>query len=248
MCRWALISWPIGQKTPQDLYLNLGEIYDKNIKSDIFTLSQFNRDLRYLYPFRYSQKNNRCSNSEDFICLQKKYGLTVRLQLVGESDRKIITFRSPVLYDITCMVPLFVQDNCKTFYKQKNDLICIVLPYQDPISRGKLLEECVKYGPSSFVLIGDTYGENGDSTATLMCRYLLSCNVPANRILKIHQDNIPECILEALEIVDFTEGDSEYDLVIACRHENIQKIARTIRWWRKNNIIGKRVTYICPFK
>jgi len=248
MCRWALISWPIEQKTPYQLYLILGELYDKNIREDITILSQFYRDLQYLYPFRYSQKENSCYNAEDIICLQKKYGLTVKIQLVGETEQKIVTFRSPVLYDISCMVPLFEKRGKKMLYKQKNDIICIVIPYLNPVYRGKLLEEAVKYGPSTFVLIGDTYGKNKDSTATLMARYLLSCQVPSDRILKIRDDKKPECILEAIEIINMTEPDPDYQLIIACRHENIQEISRTIRIWRKQGIIeDRKITYLCPF-
>lgn len=247
MCRWALISWPINQKIPQPCYLILGELYDRNIRENIAILSQFHRDLQYLYPFRFSKEKNSCNNIEDIIYFQKKYSLTVKLQLVGENEGDIITFRSPVLYDISCMVPLFDKNVRKIAYKQKNDLICIILPYLNPVDRGKLLEEVVRYGPATFVIIGDSYGKNKDSTATLMCRYLLSCQVPINRILKVRHDKKPECILEAIEIVNAVEQD-DYSLLIACRHENIQSIGKTIRTWRKNDIIeDRRITYLCPF-
>jgi hypothetical protein len=250
MCKWALISWPIDQQTPHQLYLIIGELYDKNIKENISTLSKFNRDLQYLYPFRFSQEENSCYNEEDIYCLQKKYGLTSKLRLVGESKNKIITFRSPVLYDISCMVPLFEKSTStnKIIYEQKNDVICIVIPYLNPVNRGKLLEDVLKYGPGTFVLVGDTYGKNKDSTATLMSRYLLSCQVPSDRIIKIRDDKIPECILESIEIINMTSPDPDYELLIACRHKNIQEINKTIRIWKNQGVIEDlKITYMCPY-
>lgn len=244
MCRWALISWPIEEPNPNNLYLILGEFYDKK---NISILSEFYRDLQYLYPFRFSVRENICYNTEDISCLQKKYHLTVKYRLIGSTTKNILTLRTPILYDISCMVPLFPQKKPKISYKQKNDTVCIVLPYSNPIHRGKLLEEVVNYGSMTFAVVGDIYGENRDSTATLATRYLLTRSVPPDRILKINESRKPECILEAIEIVNMSSVDTDYDIVIACRHDNIQEISKTIRYWRRKDILDRKVSYLCPF-
>lgn len=244
MCRWALISWPIEEKTPRNLYLILGEIYDKDIRTDITKISEFYRDLLYFYPFRFSVKENICYNAEDIFSLQKKYGLTVRHQLVGNTDKEILSLRTPILYDISCMVPLFVKNN-RIIYKQKKDTVCIVLSYSDPIVRGKLLKEVLEYGPMTFVLTGDKYGKNKDSTATLASRYLLTCKVPSECIIKINQDKTPDCILEAIEIVNMTVAYTDYDIIIACQSENIHQTVRSLK--KKGILQYRKFRYLCPF-
>ena len=98
MCRWALISWPIQEKNPHNLYLIIGEFYTEY---DISILSEFYRDLDYLYPFRFSVSENVCYNAKDISCLQEKYNMTVKPQLIGKTESKILTLRTPILYDIS---------------------------------------------------------------------------------------------------------------------------------------------------
>lgn len=248
MCRWALISWPIEESAPNNLYLILGEFYNREIRDDISVLSEFYRDLQYFYPFRFSVGKNICYNFEDIFSLQKKYGLTAKSQLVGQPTKKVLTMRTPVLYDITCMVPLFPKRKRKISYKQKNDEVCIILPYSNPVHRGKLLEDAVNHGPSTFVVIGNIRGQNRDSIATLASRYLLTCGVPQDRIIKMCENKQPECILEAIEVVNMSMVDSDYDIAIACRHDNIQEISKTIRYWRRTDIlVDRKISYLCPF-
>lgn len=247
MCRWALISWPITAKTPQSFYLILGELYNNDVKTDKVLMSEFFRDLQYLYPFRFSTKKNYCYNIEDFIYLQKKYYLTVNLKLVGNPEKDIIIFKPPVLYDIDCNVSIFSENLYNYTYKPKNSHVCIVFPYSDAITRGKLLEEAIEYGPSYFVLIGNSYKNNKESTACLMRRFLLSRNIPEKCIVKIRQDNNTESILDAV-VLFHTYLNTPFHIAIACGKEHIQNIAKCIKIWKKKNLLSKerKVYYICP--
>jgi hypothetical protein len=245
MCRIALISWPISKKSPKNFYINLGEIYDKKIQEDITILSQFHRETAYLYPFRYK---DTCYNIEDFNVFRKRYGLTIRHRLVGNIPKeKVITFRSPVLYDISCMVPLF--RNTKSIPKKYYPIskACIVLPTLNPIIRGHILNEVIINRPEFIVLAGKRDGKNHDSTATLMTRYLRKRGVPMKNIFKIQIDKKPECILDALELLEMINIPMECPIVVACSHEDINIVQRTVRKWRRKGVIDKKISYYCSF-
>lgn len=243
MCRWCLIARPMDNS--QSFYLILGELYNNDIKKNTFSMSEFFRDLKYYYPFRFSTKRNYCYNLQDIIYLQKKYCLTVNLQLVGIPEKDIIIFQPPMLYDIDCNASIF-QNNIIYNYKPKNDHVCIIFPYSDPVNRGKLLEEVIEYGPSYFVVIGNSYRNNKDSTACLMRRFLLSRKVPSENIIKLRQNNNTESILDAVALVNVFLN-KPYNTVIACRNEHIKNIAKTVRIWKKQNILKHKVYYICPY-
>ena len=243
MCRWALISWPIENKTPEKLFIILGEFYDTKTQ---LSLSDCKRDLQYLYPFRYSQRKKCCYNQLDFSYFQKKYKLTVKPQLVGVSEKSVITFRTPILYDITCMVPLFLNSSSRLpTYSQKSDDVCIVILSGNPVERGELLNELLEYGPSLFILVGDFQVTNSDSNSTLATRYLLKCKVPIHKIAKIGNGVIPDCIIESLDVANMMgTTTADYNLIVACNNDNIQQIGKFLRMWKKRSGIAKRIRYV----
>lgn len=237
MCRWALIAFPCKGK--KDRYLVLGELYDESLKKDNNKLLEFRKDLQFLYPFKYSFKKRKCYSNEDLESFRKKYKLTSRIVSVGFfEDNSSLTFRTPVLYDLTCQVRIFLTNFLRPVYKQKNDSICMILPYQDPIQRGKLLYDAVVYGPMFFAVTGDKQGENLDTTGTLMSRYLQSCGVPQDRIIKIPNNDVPDCILEGIEIVNLAVTDS-YTLFLSCIKEDISSLCR----WKRRYLHGSDIRF-----
>jgi len=235
MCKWALISWPIDQPNPSQIYLILGEIYDKKIQNDSVLLSEFYRNLAYLYPFRYSVADNNCYNAEDMVVFRKKYGLTAKCALVGATLKKTLAMRSPILYDISCMVPLFQTKIPRMLYSQKNNGVCIVLLCSDPIDRGKLLQEAIGCGPVLFVLAAATPGSNRDSLVSLGRRYLLVNKVPVNRVLQ-----------NSGKLESMLQFFAESPITIVCSSEVIQKISRGIRMWKRATFSEQKITYRCP--
>jgi hypothetical protein len=249
MCRIALISWPTTDKTPSNCYINLGEMYDKVMKTDSILLSQFNRELRFLYPFRYVVSKNACYNMEDFNVFKDKYRLTIGIRLFGKIPEKdTITFRTPVLYDVTCMVPLILPHlitPVPVYIPDKK--VCIVLPHLNPLIRGCILDEVVRNRPETIVLVGQSRGKNKDSTATLMTRYLRRLGVPMKCIIKSPIDKKPECILDALALLEMMDVPDNYSVVVACSTEDITLMQKSIRFWRKKGLITKRISYYCPY-
>lgn len=244
----ALISWPIKDKFPDQSYINLGEIYDRKLRENKIELCRFNKELSYLYPFRCTLGDSIvCHNIEDIVYFQKKYRLTVRIRTQGTFSSRTVTFRSPVLYDITNMRPIFRakrKPKCENI--SKNTKVCVVLPYKDPVLRGKILDACLELGANNkFILLGDKQGKNLDSTSTLMSRYLLTRSVESSRLIKSCQDQLPDCILETIAIIDMM-GIEDYILAIGVSSEDINDLSTVVRTWRKGGVLDEnmKLTYI----
>jgi len=253
MCKIGLISWPITNKSPLNLYINLGEIYDKEIKDDLSLLSQFNRDLRYLYPFKYSFKDNKCYNSEDFKPFRSKYHLTTRARLAGSlinttSHTQEAIFRTPVLYDLTCMVPVFEKMKLEkiSYSPVISGTIFIVVPTLDPICRGKILDEVIANNPRYIMLTGSIAGDNNTSTITLMTRYLKRRGVSTDIILRCHSEKRPTCILDCLAVIDIMALNN-LEVAVACSCSDITLLQKSVRAWRRLGVVNKRISYYCPY-
>lgn len=249
MCKIGLISWPIDNNTPQNFYICLGEIYDKQIKNDPNVLSEFYRDLNYLYPFTYSLVSNKCYNSEDFKAFKTKYKLTIGLKLIGRIPVgvKQIIFRSPVLYDLTCMVPLFIRERQeRVSYNPSRNSVFIVIPTLDPICRGKILDEVISNSPKYIIITGSVAGDNITSTTTLMCRYLQKKGIPSGIVIKSRGDKKPNCILDCLALIDIM-GLNDLDISIGCSCSDITLLQKSVRVWRRLKVITKRISYYCPY-
>lgn len=247
MCKIGLISWPVNTKTPHNFYINLGEIYDKDVKDNASLLSEFNRDLRYLYPFRYSVTKNKCYNSEDFKTFKSKYRLTIGYKLVGKiPPENIIIFRTPILYDLTCMIPVFEKVSVQKNFNSSESSVYIVIPTLDPICRGKILDEVISNNPKYIILTGSVSGTNNTSTITLMTRYLRRCKTPMDIIIKSNGDKKPNCILDCLALIDIM-GLNTLDVIIACSCSDITVLQKSVRMWRRLKVINRRISYFCPY-
>jgi len=273
-CSIGLISWPIHTKnlpSNKDMYLILGEIYDKDIQNNLEILQDFNKNLQYLYPFKVKRNGDTLKvYNDDIIHFRKKYKLTSTLSLhnyakheeeneededdeddESDDDSEKIVFRTPRLYDISCMEPLFPIE-CflpKQVESSTHCRVFIVLPYLDPVLRGRILKQCIyttKEHHPLFLLIGDQHGRNKETTSTLMKRYLLSSGVSSDNISKSVYDKFPASILESLEILPFLLDINHHvthDLFIACASYDMCKVMS----FSRDSKIGKdiKVQFIC---
>ena len=249
-CRIGLISWPIGYLTPRkhsDTYIKLGEIYDKKIKNKK-SLFEFHNNLRYLYPFKASKNGDKVTihNVEDFTVFRLRYKLTFQTSLFNytsdsdsdyESD-EVIKFKSPCLYDLSCMTPLFKEKVKKTLIPSNDSDHCrvfIVTPYNNPIIRGRILDSCIsliKNHNYLFILIGDRYGNNKESSSNLMSRYLSSRGSNKDNIFKNDFDQFPDSIVESavfLSVIINTIRHITFDVFFACSSMDIHKVMCFVR-------------------
>jgi len=237
MCILALISWTFAENSPNNGYINLGEIYDKNC------LQELHRDLVYFYPFRYNSEKNICYNIEDFFSLKRRHPITQRIFLVKISyQKKILIFRSPVLYDITCMVPVFDSPHIpKSISVEPLYDFCIVIPHLDPIVRGKSLEiACTS--SKNIVLMGGKLGKNLDTLASLFERYLRYMQYPSEKIIKTFCEDISEVfqLLTETEVIS-----TEMLCCITCNSDVVNTIQKYIKTCRRfSSFFPQKMIYL----
>lgn len=246
-CRIGIISISCDKK----YFLIIGEIYDNIITQDLNTLYNLHSDLKYLYPFKINIINDDITiyNKEDIDVFLLKYKLTTQSTILNykhSHNKESIKFGSPCLYDINCMKQLFEPFKisklpCNDF--SNSTRIFIINPYLDPILRGKLLDSClyfIKDHTPMFILIGDKYGNNKESTSTLMSRYLLSKGVAKTFITKSLHDKSLESIGEALTVATLMiSNNRNYDIFIACASKHMKLVLSLLP---KTN---KRIQCVC---
>lgn len=173
-CRIGLISKPVNNSFLG--YINLGEVY---INKNVENLYSIHTNTQYLTSFIGLIKNNSIiDNIEEIYRVQERYKLTRKLYYSGNLSGKLI-FSKPLLYDISCMVPLFsdkimyIRIRLYDFLKYR---VFIVMPICDPIICGKALKSCIDMNndrKSLFYTMGGKFGNNKKSSCILSKRYLM---------------------------------------------------------------------------
>lgn len=250
-CKIGIVSFPVNHK--QDYFLNLGEIYDKNVKQDVNSLYEIHTNLQYFCEFLANTKNNKKvvpNNIEEIKIFQMNYNLTPNIFLSKKIKQEKVKFTPPELYDISCMIPLFSEKISRCIYtknKINNKKLFIILPYVDPIVRGKIIKNClINIGGDSlgyFLTIGTVKGENIENSCELNKNYLLSCGIPEQNIAMNEYDEFPDCILESLSIAKMIY-QPDY-IFIGVSKEDIGNILKCVRYLRKERKIDEKIFFIC---
>ena len=227
----GLVSFPFNIK---GVFLILGEIYDDKFKT-VKMLKEFQKDLHFLYHFKFNVKTGRISNIEYIIFFQNKYKLTKNIYLKKENnfEESKIIFKTPILYDLNRMEKIF--EISEKYIYQCNDnptKICAIVPSIDPIGRGILLEDVLKQNPLMIILFGGKQGANKDKTSTLMKRFLLSRNFPLDSIIKINETPTFEFILERTKDLE--------NIYLGCLPNQIIELSKISRFLRLKS------SFICP--
>ena len=259
--RIGLIAWPVYSNPPtssSDTYLNLGEIYDKEVKTDLQMLIKLRDQLKYLYHFKIKNVDNKIIlyNYEDFEYFRRKFKLSSETRLynyISKSHEKTerLIFKRPQLYNISGMKPLFPNNipQSQAIEISTHRRIFIVSPYENPVLRGMIMDSClslIKQKNPIFILIGDRYGKNKESTSKLMKRYLLCNGIFSEKINIILYDKFPDFISESLNLLPFILNSDKYisyDIFIASKSTDIRKLMSYVKDVKLN--VNIKIQYIC---
>ena len=251
-CKIGIVSFPVTSQ--KQYFLNLGEIYDKNVRQDVNVLYEFHINLQYCCDFTATieASNVLPDNIEEIKVIQRKYKLTPKIFLsrFEKEFSGVAEFSAPRLYDLSCMVPLFSDKISKSVYvsdNTKQNSLFIILPYVDPILRGNIIKNCFDIARNAkgyFLTLGDKKGINKKNTCELNMRYLLSCGVPDECIEMSDCDVLPDSnILEALSIANMIfEPDKVF---IGVSKQDVASILNCVRILRKNGQIQQKIYFVC---
>lgn len=221
-CRLAIVSYPKGRSSVS-AYLILGELTSK------VDLRAIAKDIEFLYPFRWDG-----NLPEDFEYYREKYKLSTP-KVVGNLKHGIMC--SPILYDLTCDVPV-VRKKLKVNFKPKNRVI-FTFSYSDPILRGQILSNCLKLCPCSFFLLG--------SQTTKMCLYLLKQGFIGKNIVKMPTtEGLTTSIVDCMEIFSMIYENEDKEIYIACLSSEVAKIRKHIQKLKYKGILEERTfLFVC---
>lgn len=219
-------------------FLFIGSVSER---TDTELLSE---ELGYLTPFRISSTKEKIiyENMEDFSFFRKRFHLTGNVKLSKKFYGKK-SFHKPLMLNYPRTKKALLD-----FHSVTPKRTCIILPYINPVIRGKVVALAVTYGVSLYVTTGDVQGTNTVSTSTLTTRSLLYNNVPITSIIKVPKETGEYAIIDALEKLDELKRGIE-TLYIACTSMDIAKVRISIRLWKKNGMIDNalRFHFICVF-
>lgn len=233
LCRIGVIAQHNIPDTPP---LNLGEYIGD--KDDIQKLYGLCIELSYLYPFwGISKINGKCTdiiptNIKDFIYLQDKYSLTKRIFIPKCVNTKVIRFKEPELYDISCNIQLFNKASPKPIIKYtpsaKETIIFIVPPYDNSTLRGQSIDMCIELYSNNlnhtalFILMGGIAKPNTIELWKLSQRYLIKRGVPNNAIISINNDkNIIKSIASIIPMI--TNKDDVFKVYMSVKSCEMHK-------------------------
>lgn len=250
-CKIGLIAKSCN--STQDCFLILGEIFDNNIKNNITKLYELHYITKYLYPFNIKQKNNIIipDNFQEILYIQKTYKLTRILSIIGTGYNK--KFETPQLYDLSCMIPLFKDKIPRNIIKNKQNYqtglrVIILLPYLNPILRGKIIESSLsitKQMKTIFYTIGDVKGKNLVPISELSKRYLLSCGINEENIYVSNYDK-KDCIIEAISMLEFFFQNINFqEIILAVSQKDMNKFLSLIRSYRLSGILKYKLQLLC---
>lgn len=251
-CKMGVISLP--RNYGKDHFINLGEVFDKTVRGNIDSLYEIHSSLRYLCPFNVlvNEEDSIPDNVEEFISFQQRYKLTRKIYINNTLLPGTYKYFSPVLYDLTCMVPLFPDTIPKCIFFSKNNKpirLFILLPYSDPILRGNIIDNCMCLINDDvkgiFFALGSKHGNNTRDTCKLTRRYLLSCGVGDKNILVNQYDDFPDCIPETMELIDLFFGNAKIQVYLAISRDDITISLKHVRLMNKMDMLNRTLKFVC---
>ena len=203
-CKIGLISF--SKKYPS-ISLVLGIVKTKDYKK----LYQIEEDTELFTSFKVSFYKGKITinNFEDIKQFRKTHNISNDIYFINNKfkDNFSLNFNKPILYDISCMVPLFNKSHIKNkvLIKSQFKNIYILILGDDMFENNKILKNCIESLNGfdyTFILL------NVNKKAK---RYLSENNIKKENILEIpiENKNLEYYLSETFYILNFLKINSE---------------------------------------
>jgi hypothetical protein len=244
-CDIAIVAFQENKNNKE--FIILGMIPENQKNRD--NLYNIHKNLKYLTKFKiiYGIPNN----IEEIKMFHEKFNIPLNIEKKYNSE--ILAYKKPELFDINCMIEIFETIKpCKKepiiYSKFISKKVFIILHCSDPIKRGEIIDTCINSINNSecyFYIIGCTVGKNKISSSKLSRLYLISRGVKNTHIYIQDYVNLPECILEAITMIELIISDEKLTLFLCTEKEKMSDLLIMVRKLRFVNLIRKKLYFIC---
>lgn len=226
------------------------------MKQDHDTLLKLHNELKHIPPFKIRTEDKKIFPDilQDIISLQTRYKLTRKIFLENDSIANSNYFSSPMLYDLTCMIPFFDDENKNAIIHLNNTVsVFILLPIDDFRERGEAINNTIlslNGGFGLFFVLGEKYGLNEADTSVIVERSLYSKGIDKKNII-----NLP-VLRSDLDFEDFKNAMQNIMLIIysfcspdnfylCSSKNNVSDVLKHVKILRYLGLVENKFKFIC---
>lgn len=220
--------------------LCVGEVISRTIKSDIECILDIERHSKALPNPKVWENNGELVTDiqSEIDWLREECNLT-RDMWSNKSVSSVQKCSSFLLFDVTCMVPLFKDeteaDTKDTLQIIPGKSICILQPHMSPNARRVIAGECMLFSEKIFITLDKTDR-----------KYLNSKGVDKEQmILPTHSRHWPLCVLDCVEMLSDTGFYPGFKYYVGIQSHDMNTFIEHIRKWRGTGKLIQTVHMIC---
>jgi hypothetical protein len=234
-CKIGVVVIPT---TLDDCLICIGEVYMKDIIADIDKLYSLHKDTNCLSQAEaWSDGNKTCIDiGEEISWLRSKYMLTRTVQ----SSYKVVFDRQrcsfPVLYDVTCGVPLFLPEPVPRNTMAEGKFMFMVWHGMAPNIRRSVIDECVHVAKGT------------------KCPYIVYSNLDKQYLRRL---GVEQTLIIQLPWVQFADimktctvtrvFSLPHQMILALPISVMHRAVTFIREGKRSGIRASPLQMVCPF-
>lgn len=240
-CRIGLVA----ECKTRKFTLIISEIFDKDVKANIYQLYELEKATCYLTNFKCQITENSVilDNITDLNIYMRKYKMVLNHKIYGEqSYLGVWKFYRPILYDISCMVKLFDDSGVRLLdsyrycskFSVDNVIHCMIVAESDPFTRKDLIDQVVDIAKGrniEFYILGVKKNMN---ICILTKRSILARGIEKSSIV------VEKTIYQAIDTC--MSGIKAPIVYIAVNSDDLQELAKFMRTNVKKE---HKIIYIC---
>jgi len=221
-----------------NVFFIVGEFYTKYDKSILYKIHcELSSVCSSIIDTRKSKIT--IDNDYDLQYFRKKYKIIKRNILTSHLLSGIYYTKTPQLYDLDCMVPIFHGIKLQTYTINNIGDIFIILPCENPVIRAGMLNTCIQFSKGSkskFYTFGGMYNTNKKETCLLARRYLIEKGIYKGSIIPNLENSIIHFLKKIILALNF-----EIIYVVSPHY----CMSKTLNSMKRELCYSNRVRFLC---